>query len=181
MKRTILVLTLLSIPIGASAQETIEGALAAAPGRAREDAAVIKWNGDFTYETLKEGTNRWVCYHRSGDPGRQPYAVQCTSVANLDRVAQNRRFAAEAEDRQALNAMVAAAEADGTREAVEYGSMWIAANGPDQASAGRHITVAVPGATTESTGFPDSREAGGVYLMAAGTGAAHLMVPWTGP
>ncbi len=177
MKRTILVVTLLSVPAGASAQQTIEGALAAAPARAREDATVVKWNADHSYETLKEGTNRWVCYHRSGDPGRPAYAVQCTSVANLDRIAQNRRFAAEAEDRQAVAAMVTAAEADGTREPVEYGSMWIASNGPDQASAGRHVTVAVPGATPESIGFPDSRGIAGLYLMAAGTGAAHLMVP----
>ena len=69
MKRMILVVASLSIPIAANAQETVEGALAAAPARAREDAAVIRWNADYTYETRKEGTNRWVCYHRSGDPG----------------------------------------------------------------------------------------------------------------
>ncbi len=47
-----------SIQAGANAQttaETIERALAAAPSRAREGTAVIKWNADYTYETLKGG------------------------------------------------------------------------------------------------------------------------------
>ena len=62
-----------------------------------------------TYETVKEGTNRLVCYDRSGEPGRRPFAVQCTSVGNLDRVAQNRRFQAESENAEAMQAMLDAA------------------------------------------------------------------------
>ena len=56
MKHIILVvLGTVAIQTGANAQtaaETIERALAAAPGRARESATVIKWNADHTYETL---------------------------------------------------------------------------------------------------------------------------------
>ena len=180
MKRIILLVGLLSIPTGANAQtmtETIDAALAAAPGRAREGAAVIKWNADYTYETLKEGTNRLVCYDRSGEQRRRPFAVQCTSVANLDRVAQNRRFRAENADAQAERAMVAAAEADGSRVLPEYGSLWIQMEGTDRASARIHTTIAVPGATTESTGLPDTRTAGGAYIMNAGTSGAHIMTP----
>jgi len=180
MKRIITLVGLLSIPAGANSQtvaETIDGALAAAPARAREGVAVIKWNADYTYETLKEGTNRLVCYHRSGEQRRRPFAVQCTNLANLDRVAQNRRFRAETANTEEEDAMIAAAEANGTRAEVAYGSMWIAMSGPDQASAGMHTTIAVPGATAESTGFPTSRDGGGAYLMAAGTGGAHIMVP----
>ena len=96
MKRLVLlVLGVAAVATGAHAQsnaELIEGALAAAPARARDAAAVIQWNADFTYETLKEGTNRIVCYHRSDEVGRPAFAVQCTSVANLERVAQSRRF-----------------------------------------------------------------------------------------
>ena len=54
--------------------EIIERALTAAPNRAREGAAVIQWNPDHTYVTLKEGTRRLVCYDRSGEPG--PAAVR---------------------------------------------------------------------------------------------------------
>ena len=169
-----------SIQASATAQtaaEPIERALAAAPRRAREGAAVIKWNADYTYETLKEGTNRLICHDRSDERGRRPFAVLCTSVANIDRLVQNRRFRMESADREEERAMVTAAEGDGTRAVPEYGSVWIHMDGPDQASARIHTTIAVPGATTESTGLPDNRSAGGAYIMAAGTSAAHVLVP----
>ena len=181
MKHIILIVVgVVSIQTSANAQttaETIERALAAAPRRAREGAAVIKWNADYTYETLKEGTNRLVCFDRSDERSRRPFAVLCTSVANLDRVAQNRRFRAESADAAQERAMVTAAEENGTRVVPEYGSVWIHMDGRDQASARIHTTIAVPGATTESTGLPDNRSAGGAYIMAAGTSAAHIMVP----
>lgn len=181
MKRALLaVVALLSVSPNVSAQstaETISRALAAAPARAREDATVIEWNADHTYETLQEGSNRWVCYDRSGDPGRRPFAVQCTSVANLERVAQSRRFDAETESVDELRAMVAAAEVDGTRVPPEYGSVFISMNGADRDSARKHTTIAVPGATTESTGFSEDSSNGGVWLMNAGTTTAHLMTP----
>src|SRR4029077_13501308 len=129
-------------------------ALAAAPQQMREGATVIKWKADYTYDTLKKGTNRLVCYDRSGEPGRQPFAVQCTSVANLDRVAQNRKFEAIS-DKAAKQAAVDAAEATGTRAKPEYGSVWLSMSGPDQEHARIHTTIAVPGATTQSIGLPD--------------------------
>ena len=181
MKR--IVLTVLSVVVvspSAYAQTTadmLERALAAAPRRASEGAAVIKWHPDHTYETLKAGTNRLVCYDRSDERGRQPFAVQCTSVANLGRVAQNRRFRAESTDADAERALVGAAEANGTRVKPEYGSVWISMDGPDQASARIHTTIAVPGATTESTGLPDNRKQGGAWIMNAGTTTAHIMTP----
>ena len=178
MKRFVLiVLGVLAVSTSAYAQTTaeiIERALAAAPSRAREGAAVIKWNPDHTHETLKEGTNRLVCFDRSGEPGRQPFAVQCTSVGNLDRVAQNRRLRAESEDAEA---MLDAAEANGTRVKPEYGSVWISMNGSDQASARIHTTIAVPGATAESIGLPDNPRQGGAWIMDAGTTTAHIMTP----
>ena len=182
MKRLVLlVLGVTAVATGAYAQsnaELIEGALAAAPVRARDAAGVIQWNADFTYETLKEGTNRIVCYHRSDEARRQPFAVQCTSVANLERVAQSRRFRAEAgQDAAAERAMVDEAEANGTRIAPEFGSFFTSMNGPDQASARSHTTIAVPGATTESLGLPDNPGQGGAWLMAVGTTTAHIMIP----
>ena len=184
MKRIILVATLalLSVAADVNAQtdaQMIERALAAAPARASEGATVVKWNADHTWQVLKEGENQLVCYDRSGDPDRQPFAVQCTSLANLDRVAQSRRFDAESVDGDALRAMVSAAEANGTRVLPEYGSVWISMNGRDQASARIHRTIAVPGATTESTGLPDNGRSGGAWIMAAGTSTAHIMIPGT--
>src|SRR3954463_13974849 len=174
-----IVLGLLAVSAGASAQappeETIERALAAAPRQMKEGATVIKWKADNTYDTLKKGTNRLVCYDRSGEPGQQPFSVQCTSLANLDRVAQNRKFEAMT-DKAARQAALEAAEKDGSRIKPEFGSVWLTMNGPDKDHARIHTTIAVPGATTQSMGLPDKPQ-GGVWIMNAGTSTAHLMTP----
>jgi hypothetical protein len=153
-----------------------ERALAAAPRQMREGATVIKWTSESKYETVKKGTNRLVCYDRSGEPGRQPFAVQCTSIGNLERVVQNRKFEAMT-DKAAKQAGLDAAEANGTRVKPEYGSVWYDMNGPDQEHARLHVTIAVPNATTQSTGLPDSPKQGGVWIMNAGTTTAHIMTP----
>jgi hypothetical protein len=174
-----IVLGVLAVSSTAFAQtpdEAIEKALSAAPRQLKEGAAVIKWKADGTYDTLKKGTNRMVCYDRSGEPGQQPFAVQCTSVANLDRVAQNRKFEATT-DKVARQAAIDAAEANGTRVKPEFGSVWLTMNGPDKEHARIHTTIAVPGATTQSLGLPDNNKQGGVWIMSAGTSTAHLMTP----
>ncbi len=180
MRRIVpIVLGVLAVSTSVFAQTTadiIARALAAAPRQMQEGAAVIKWKPDFTYETLKMGTNRLVCYDRSGEPGEQAFAVQCTSVGNLERVAQNRRFERE-QDRAKRQAMLDAAEKDGTRVKPEFGSVWYSMDGPDQASARIHVTIAVPGATSQSTSLPDNNKQGGAWIMNAGTTTAHIMVP----
>ncbi len=161
----------------ASQQAAVDKALSAAPSRARDATMVIQWNADHTYDVLKEGDGPLVCYDRSDEARRAAFDVQCTSKGNLDRVAQSRRFRAESADREAENAMVQAAEADGTRISPVYGSIWWSLRGEDQASARVHMTVAVPFATAESTGFPNNGREGGLWIMAEGTSTAHLMVP----
>ena len=155
----------------------IEKALMPAPRQLKEGATVIKWKSDGTYDTLKKGTNRLVCYDRSGEPGQQPFSVQCTSIANLDRVKQNLKFEAIA-DKTARQAAIEAAEKDGTRAKPEFGSVWLTMNAPDKEHATRvHTTVAVPGATAQSMGLPDNNKQGGIWIMNAGTSTAHLMIP----
>ena len=180
MKRMVpIILSVLAIAGSLFAQtpdDSINRALAAAPPQMKDGATVIKWKPDYTYETLRKGTNRLVCYDRSGEPGRQPFAVQCTSIANLDRVAQNRKFEAIA-DKAARQAAIDAAEKDGTRVKPEYGSVFYMMNGPDQEHARGHMTVALPGATSQSTGLPDNPKQGGAWIMNAGTTTAHLMTP----
>ena len=179
MKSVALALGLLAVSTAGLAQtpeETIERALMAAPRQLKEGATVIKWKADNTYDTLKKGTNRLVCYDRSGEPGQQPFAVQCTSIANLDRVAQNRKFEAMT-DKTARAAALEAAEKDGTRVKPEFGSVWLTMNGADKDHARIHTTIAVPGATAQSLGFPDNNKQGGVWIMNAGTTTAHLMTP----
>jgi hypothetical protein len=160
---------------GAS-QADVDTALLAAPAALRNGATVIRWKADYTYDTLRKGTSRLVCYERSGLPGQLPFSVQCTSLANLDRVAQNLRFEAET-DRTKRQAALDAAEKNGTRVKPEFGSVWYTLSGQDQASARPHMTVAVPGATTASLGLPETGTQGGVWIMNAGTSTAHLMIP----
>ncbi len=92
------ILTTLTVAVGVFAQApdqaAIDKALRAAPGNLGKDATVIKWKADFTYETLKKGTNNLVCYDKSGMPGQQPVIVECTSLGNLPRAAQNLKFEA---------------------------------------------------------------------------------------
>jgi hypothetical protein len=180
MKRTILfVLGVVAISGSVFAQmpaEAIEKALLAAPRNLKEGATVIKWKADNTYETLRKGTNRLVCFDRSGDPGQQPFALECTSIANIDRVAQNRKFEAMT-DKTARQAAMDAAEKDGSRAKPEYGSLWLHMSGADKDHTRMHTTIAMPGATTASTGFPSDNKQGGAWIMDAGTSTAHLMTP----
>jgi hypothetical protein len=182
MKRALVIMAgILVVAAGAFAQQAndaeAERALMAAPRNLKEAATVVHWKADGTYDTIKKGTNRLVCYDWSGMPGKQPFAVQCTSVANLPRVAQNLKLAAIT-DQNARKAEVEKMEKDGTRAKPEFGSVWLTMNAPDKEHATHvHTTIAVPGATAQSLGLPDNPRQGGVWIMDAGTSTAHLMTP----
>jgi hypothetical protein len=180
MKRiALLVLGVLAASTSALAQapaDAIATPLLAAPANLAADATVVKWKPDHTYETLKKGTNRLVCYDRSGFPLQQPFSLECTSIANLDRVAQN--MTAEAlGDKMKSEAMLNAQEKAGTRVRPEFGSVWYHLMGPDKEHARTHMTIAVPGATMQTLGLPENGRQGGVWIMNAGTTTAHLMTP----
>ena len=179
MIKQIFPISLFAISICAVAQtpaSSVDKALAAAPRQMRDAATVIQWKADNTYETVKKGTNRLVCFDRSGEPGRAAFAVQCTSIGNLDRLAQNRKFEAMM-DKDARQKALDAAEANGTRVKPEFGSVWYDMNGTDQEHARIHVTIAVPGATAQTLGLPDTPTKGGAWLMNPGTSTAHIMTP----
>ena len=161
---------------GAS-QADVDKALLAAPAPLRDQATVIKWNSaNWTYATLRKGTNRLVCFDKSGLPGQLPFSIECSSIGNMDRITQNMRFESET-DRPKRQAALDAAEKDGSRAKPEFGSIFYHLMGQDQATARTHFTVAVPGATAASLGLPDSPKMGGVWIMNPGTSTAHLMLP----
>jgi hypothetical protein len=181
MKRMILVvLVLLVLSTAAFSQApdpAIEKALLAAPRQMAAAATVIKWKADFTYDTLRKGTNRLVCYERPVQPGQQPFSVECTSIANLERVAMSLKLEATPGGQQAVRAAFEAAEKAGTWPKPEFGSVFYNLTGADQAQARSHVTIAVPGATQKTLGFPENGQQGGVWIMNAGSSAAHLMTP----
>ena len=177
MKLTnLIVLGILVASASAFAQDqaAIDKALRAAPGNLAKDATVIKWKADYTYDTLKKGTNKLVCYDESGLPGEPAFKIECTSLGNLPRAAQNLKFEAMGAGKQAA---LDAAEKDGTRVKPEFGSVWYHLMGADKDHVRTHMTIAVPGATTASMGLPDNGKGGGVWIMNAGTTTAHLMTP----
>ena len=166
----------LALEPGAS-QADVDKAVLAAPANLRAQATVIKWNpADWTYTTLRKGGNRLVCFDSSGFPGQDVFSVECSSIGNLDRIKQNLMFESEP-DLTKRRAAIAAAEKAGTRPKPEYGSVWYHLWGKEQAGARSHMTVAVPGATAQTLGVPDNAKMGGVWVMDAGTSAAHLMIP----
>ena len=160
---------------GAS-QAEVDRALLAAPANLKDQATVIKWKPDQTYTTLRKGTNRLVCFDRSGFPLQQPFSIECTMLGNLDGVAQNMKIEALG-DRAKAQAAFDEAEKNGIRVKPEFGSVFYHIQGPDEARGRGHMTVAVPGATTQTMGLPDNGRGGGVWIMNAGTTTAHLMVP----
>ena len=160
---------------GAS-QADVDMALLAAPANLKDQATVIKWKPDQTYTTLRKGTNKLVCYDRSGFPLQQAFSIECTMLGNIDRVAQNMKIEALG-DRAKAQAAFDELEKAGTRVKPEFGSVFYHTQGPEQARARGHVTIAVPGATTATLGLPDTGRGGGVWIMNAGTTTAHLMVP----
>jgi hypothetical protein len=179
MKRILpIVLSLLAASAGAFAQDqaAIDKALLAAPAQLKAGATVVKWKPDYTYDTLRKGTNDIVCYDLSGYPGKQAVTFECTNKENLPREAQNLKFEAMG-DRAKVQAALNGAEKDGTRVKPEYGSVWYHMMGSDADHLRAHMTIAVPGATKATTGLPESRNEGGVWIMNAGTTTAHLMTP----
>jgi hypothetical protein len=180
MTRTLsMVLSIFVVSAGAFAQApdqaAIDKALMAAPAQLKAGATVIKWKADYTYDTVRQGTNAMVCYDESGLPGEPAFKVECTMKGNLARAAQNLKFEAMT-DAKARQAALDAAEKDGTRVKPEFGSVWYHAMG-DAANPRMHMTIAVPGATAASLGLPDNNKNGGVWIMNAGTTTAHLMTP----
>src|SRR5262249_19030324 len=100
----------------------------------------------------------------------------CTSLGNLDRVAQNLKGEALG-DRQKTQAWFDEQEKNGTRVKPEFGSVWYHLMGADKEHARTHFTVAVPGATTASTGLPDNGRGGWVWMMNAGATTGLLVTP----
>jgi hypothetical protein len=164
------------LALAQSSDDAVNTALQPLPPALRDMATVIKWKSDFTYDTLRKGTNGLVCYDRSGMPEQQPISVECTSTGNLDREAQNLKAEALG-DKAKTQAMLDAMEKDGTRVKPEYGSVWYHYLGMDKDHARTHVTIALPGATTQSTGISDKRSATSIWLMNAGTSTAHVMTP----
>ena len=174
---TVAVLLILSLGLLAQAPDpAIEKAVLAAPRQLQAGATVIKWKSDFTYDTLRKGTNRLVCYERPVQPGQPAFSVECTSTANLERVSQSLKTET-IQDSKARQTAFEDMERAGKWTKPEFGSVFYNMTGNDQATARLHATICVPGATSKTMGLPEDGNQGGAWIMNAGTSAAHIMTP----
>src|SRR5688572_15683202 len=139
MKRlmhAVLILLVLSAGLYSQTPDpAIEKALLPAPQQLRAAATVIKWKSDFTYDTLRKGTNRLVCYERPTQSTTQPFSVECTSIANLERIAQSLKLETTIADPIQRRAAFEALEKERKWTKPEFGSVFYSMTGADQATA----------------------------------------------
>ena len=186
---------LLAAPNAAMARDATVIKIIRNPAKSAEEDVTA---ADFTFEVLRPGPGRMICYDLTGFPGERPWSVECTSSdANLPRIMQNRAFAEMgakatpilADGRRAgrpvlsssgtggIRDLVVAAGKDGTRELSEVGSIWYNLRGDSQDTAIWHTFIGMPNFTAEQVGLPNNRDAGGAWLMFEGTPEAHVMLP----
>ena len=186
---------LLAAPNAAMARDATVIKIIRNPAKSAEEDVTA---ADFTFEVLRPGPGRMVCYDLTGFPGERPWSVECTSSdANLPRIMQNRAFAEMGAKATPLLAdgtragrpvlsssgtggirdLVVAAGEDGTRELSEVGSIWYNLRGDSQDTAIWHTFIGMPNFTAEQMGLPNNRDAGGAWLMFEGTPEAHVMLP----
>jgi hypothetical protein len=165
-----------SLVAQAPADAAVEKALLAAPENMKKDATVVAFKPDFTYDTIKKGTNTMVCLDRSGLPGQQPFSVECTSPRQLASC----RPEPEVRGRSGSHQTPGGAGRGGKGRLAHQARVRVGVD-PDAGEGQGHGSDphdrAVPGATTQSTGLPDNPKQGGVWIMNAGTSTAHLMIP----
>ena len=76
-----------------------------------------------------------------------------------------------------IRELVLAAAKDGTRLLTEVGTMWYNLRGDSQDTAIWHTFIGMPNFKGEQVGLPEVGDAGGAWLMFAGTPEAHIMLP----
>lgn len=182
MKRIFFVLAAAALwPTFAQAQSNdaeIQRALLAAPDRLRADATVLQLRADGTTAVIRPGSNGLICWDNTGRAGHDDAIdSQCTNEANRARLAQNHAFEAAGGGQDAIQARFDEAEANGTRETSEFGSIYFRVRGSTADAIAHHNTVAVPYATPESIGLPGRPGPAMLWLMQGGTSSAHLMAP----
>jgi hypothetical protein len=165
------VLTALLIAAPSFAQDNsvvIANALKAAPTPIAENATVVDWSGN----TLREGTNGWVCFP---DPPGMEAASMC-----LDAPWQAWAGAWQNKEPVTLEHVgiaymlmgdAGASNIDPHAEGPTADNEWV--------KSGPHLMLIVPDAAALE-GFPTDPKNGGPWVMWKGTPYAHVMIPVVG-
>jgi hypothetical protein len=146
----------------------IANALRAAPASIAQNATVMDWSGD----TLREGTNGWVCFP---DPPEMEAASMCldTPWQAWASAWQNREPVAleHAGIAYMLMGDSGASNVDPYAEGPTADNEWV--------ESGPHLMLIVPDPAALE-GFPTDPENGGPWVMWKGTPYAHVMIPVVG-
>jgi hypothetical protein len=164
----IVVLTAALASTPASAQDraaVIANALQAAPASIAEAAAVMDWEGN----TLREGTNGWVCFP---DPPNMQAAPMCLDETWLAWADAWQKKQPVTIDRPGIAYMLlgdaGASNVDPFAEGPTADNEWVVT--------GPHLMLIVPDPASLAE-FSTDPENGGPWVMWSGTPYAHVMIP----
>lgn len=167
----IIVLIAIFTNTSASAQNraaVIANALRAAPPSITQDATVMDWEGN----TLREGTNGWVCMP---DPPNIEAAPMCLDEAWQAWAAAWQKKQPVSIDRPGIAYMLlgdaGASNTDPFAEGPTPGNDWVVS--------GPHLMLIVPDLALLEH-YPTDPDNGGPWVMWKGTPYAHVMIPVAG-
>ena len=166
-------------------QDQIDMAVLAAPEAVRAGATVYGFADNGELITLRKGTNNFIV--RSDDPNKEGFEVVCYGVDAEPFMARGRQLRADG-----LNFGEVLAQREKEAEAGElkmpnYGSILHIYSGNEASyntttksieNAFYRYVIYMPGATTESSGYPTkpNGEGGHPWLMYPGMQRAHIML-----
>lgn len=145
--------------------EVIANALQAAPASIAENAAVMDWAG----QTLREGTNGWICFP---DPPETESASMCLDEPWQAWAGAWQNKQPVTIDRPGIAYMLAgdagASNVDPFATGPTADNEWV--------ETGPHLMLIVPDPASLA-GMPTDPDNGGPWVMWAGTPYAHVMIP----
>jgi hypothetical protein len=157
-----------------SNEELIAEATSALPHYLRDGASVIVPDGKGGEDTLRKGSNTFVC--SPDDPDKHGFEVMCaeeSAVRFRKKVVPIRaRATSKAERIQLIDEAIR----DGALKPLRPGTRAYILSGPNREEARSLMVIVLPFATADSTELPTERDPSGVWLMCPGAVNAHIMI-----
>lgn len=178
MKKIIVAALLVTAFAGPAFAQDKEAQIAQAvsplPEMLRAGASVISYDSKGMPMVLRQGTNNIICNPNQSADG---FAVNCYEKVMKTQNDMQAKLRAEGKDQKAIQAAMQEARAAGKLPAVPLGTASYSRIGKSDAESRVTWRIALPGATTESTGLPDKKGAAGdPWLQLGGTPNAHIHI-----
>lgn len=152
----------------------ITQAVSPLPEMLRAGATVVSYDAKGMPVVLRQGTNNIICNPSAGGEG---FAVNCYEKVMKTQNDMAAKLRAEGKDAKAVQAAMQEARASGKLPAVPMGTASYSRFGKTEADSRVTWRIALPGATTASTGLPDKKGADGdPWLQLGGTPNAHVHI-----